>query len=435
MAIRLSHRVFQYRWLIFSIMAAAYFSAFFHRVSPSVVALDIQHEYGISAGLVGVLASAYFYSYAFIQFPAGLLSDSLGARAALSLFLFAGALGSILFGFAADLTEAVLGRIMIGLGAGMVFTPSMKIFSEWFRSNEFARVNSIFMAIGGLGALTAAQPLALLAGWIGWRAAFELIGVATLVLAVFVWTLVRDRPQVLGWPSLAEIDPVYGRTVSLGKPIPLWEGTRLVITEKYFWPIAMWGFCSSGCYFSFGGLWAGPYLMHVYGMTQSEAGSVLNMFAIGIVIGCPAMAYISDQLFQSRKKLLMSASVGLGTVILVLLVLPDDLPRSFLYFLFFCFSAFSVAPGVISITTTKELFPMQITGTSIGTVNLFPFVGGALMQLMLGWILDAYPKPEAGMYPLEAYRSMLAVLLLTSMGAFFSTLFMKETFQSVVSRK
>jgi len=426
---RLSRKVLRYRWLVFAVLAVAYFSAFFHRVSPSVVALDIQEEFGISAQLVGVLASAYFYSYAFIQFPAGLLSDSLGPRATVSVFLVVGSLGSLLFGLAPDLSLAMLGRVLIGFGAGMVFAPTMKVLSQWFRTIEFARVNSLFLAVGGIGALSAAEPLAFLQGWIGWRNSFELIGLGTILLAFVVWSVVRNRPQDLGWPSLAEIDPVYGKTLPSPKAISLWEGARRVITERYFWPVAVWSLASMGCYFAFGGLWAGPYLVHVYGMSRTEAGRILNMFALGIVVGSPLMAYMSDRLFRSRKKVLLLAAAGLVAVTAVLIAFPAGLPRPSLYVLFFCFSAFALAPGVISITATKELFPVEITGTSIGTVNLFPFVGGALMQLLIGWILDAYPRSAAGIYPLDAYRSMFGVLLCGALVGLISSVFVKETFR------
>jgi sugar phosphate permease len=434
MKMSIKRKVLLYRWLIFSVLAVAYFGAFFHRVCPSVVALDIQKDFGISAGLVGLLASAYFYSYAFIQFPAGLLSDSLGPRAAVSLFLLVGGVGSLLFGLAPDMPVAVLGRVMVGLGAGMIFAPTMKVVTQWFRTIEFARVNSIFLSVGGLGALFAAEPLAVLTGWIGWRVSFELIGVGTLLFTLSVWFLVRNRPQDLGWPSLAEIDPVYGKSLPPPQKIPLWEGARRVITEKYFWPVAIWNCLSMGCYFAFGGLWAGPYLVHVYGMSRAEAGGVLNMFAVGIVLGSPILAYASDRLLHTRKWMLTLGAVGLTVVLAVLLAFPVGLSRLTLHLLFFCFAAFALAPGVISITTTKELFPIEITGTSIGTMNLFPFLGGAVMQLLVGWMLDAYPKSEAGVYALDAYRAMLWVLMCAALVALAATLLIKETFPGLRKR-
>ena len=195
------HSVLRYRWVIFAIMALTYVSAFFHRICPAVVALDIQAAFGVSGGLIGLMASAYFYSYALIQFPAGLLSDSLGPRKTVTLFLIIGAVGSFMFGAAPTVETAVVGRVLVGLGAGMAFTPTIKIFSRWFRVNEFTRMTGVLLLMGGVGALSAAAPLAWISGLVGWRASFQIIGCGTLLLAGLVWLLVRDQPEDKGWPS------------------------------------------------------------------------------------------------------------------------------------------------------------------------------------------------------------------------------------------
>ncbi len=424
----LSRKVLSYRWLIFVIMASVYFAAFFHRVCPAVIALDVQATFSISAELVGLLASAYFYSYAIIQFPAGLLSDSFGPRKSVTLFTIIGAVGSILFGLAPNLETALVGRVLVGLGAGMVFAPTMKILSSWFRVNEFTKMNAIFLATGGVGALSAAEPLALMTGWLGWRAAFDLIGAATLLFGVLLWFLVRDRPQDFGWPSLAQIDPVYGQSLAPRQQIGLWEGVCRVLGEKYFWPIAGWAFFSMGIFFSFGGLWAGPYLMHIYGMTRVEAGNVLNMLAVGILCGSPLLGFASEKVFRSRRNVMRICAVVLFVEIVLLNIFPTGIPTPILYAMFLIFGACSLAPGVISITSTKELFPVEITGTSIGAVNLFPFFGGAVMQLVLGRILDSYPKAPTGAYPLSAYVNMFWILLPAAFIALVCAFMMKETF-------
>ncbi len=83
---------------------------------------------------------------------------------------------------------------------------------------------------------------------------------------------------------------------------------------------------------------------------------------------------------------------------------------------------------IIGFTTTKELFPVEIAGTSVGTVNLFPFLGGAVYMPVLGRVLDAYPKTVAGAYSIEGYTSMLLFLFLSSLAMLVCIFFMKETF-------
>ena len=93
-------KVLAYRWLIFCLLALAYFFVYFHRFALSIVAVDIDKAFKPSASLMGILGSVYFYCYAFMQFPAGLISDSLGPRKGVTFFLIIASLGSVLFGIA-----------------------------------------------------------------------------------------------------------------------------------------------------------------------------------------------------------------------------------------------------------------------------------------------------------------------------------------------
>jgi sugar phosphate permease len=428
-------KLFRYRWLIFWIMALSYVLVYFHRLCPAVVAVDLQRAFQTSAGYMGLLASAYFYPYAIMQFPAGLLSDSLGPRKTATFFLVVAGAGSLAFGLAPSMEVALLARVLVGLGVSLVFVTAMKILSQWFRVREFAFMTAILAAMGGVGALTAASPLALMTGWLGWRVSFEVIGVATLVMALLVWAFVRNRPEEMGWPSVAEIDHIGPGLSAPPLNIPLWEGARRVLKDRYFWPIAVWFFFLAGLFFSFGGLWAGPYFMHVYGMSRVEAGNVLSMTALGLIVGSPLVSILSDRVLHSRKKLLVLASAMVVGLMILLNVFPIGLPHLTLYVFMFLFSVCGAASVVIGFSTTKELFPVEIAGTSVGAVNLFPFLGGAIFQPILGWILDAYGKNVAGAYTLEAYKTVLLVLLAASVVSLASTFLMKETFPGSVGSR
>lgn len=428
MTTNLVRKVLVYRWFIFWIMALAYVVVYFHRLSPAVVALDLQKAFETTGGFMGLLASAYFYPYALMQFPAGLLSDSLGPRKTVTIFLLLAAIGSFAFGMSESVESAVLARILVGLGVSMVFIPTMKLLSQWFRVSEFAYMAAIVNTMGGVGALTAAAPLAYMTSQVGWRMSFELIGLVTLVMALLVWLTVRNRPSDLGWPSIAEIDHSGPGAVTSPQTIGLLQGAKRVLTEKYFWPIAMWFFLVCGIFFGFGGLWAGPYLMHTYGMDRAEAGSILNMIAVGLIVGSPFHSFLSNRILQSRKKTLTLSTACLVLLLTFLSAYPSGLPVACLYIFMFLLSVTASAIVVIAFTTTKELFPVEIAGTSVGAVNLFPFLGGAIFQPVMGAILDSFPKTHTGAYSIEAYSSMILLMLAASIVAFLATFFMKDTF-------
>jgi len=426
---KLVRKVLSFRWLLFAILAAAYSLVYFHRFSPSVVADDLMRDFRTTAGILGQLGSIYFYCYAAMQFPAGLLSDSIGPRRTVMYSLLIGAAGSVLFAVSPSIQIAKLSRVLVGLGVSMVFIPTLKMVSQWFRAREFALMSGVLQAAGGLGILGATWVLGLLATWFGWRLSFHIIGVCTAVTVAAVWLAVRDKPADVGWPSIAQIDGCTEEANPAQGKIGLWQGVWRVVSEGAFWPVAVWFFFDCGIFFGFGGLWAGPYLMHTYGLSKGQAGAILSMTAWAMILGGPLLGLLSQKVLRSRKKTFILCTSLLAVLLLFLNVFPAGLPLAALYLWFFLFSVSSSAIVVMGFTMTKELFPVEIAGTSVGMVNFFPFLGGAVFMPVLGRVLDAYPRNDAGGYPVAGYHMVLVILLLASLISLACTFVMKETYR------
>ncbi len=410
----------RYRWLIFWILALSYVLVYFHRLCPAVVAVDMMRDLNAGGAMLGLLGSAYFYTYALMQLPAGLLSDSWGPRRTITLFFAVAFIGSLLLGLAPTVLWAIVGRALVGLGVSMLFVPTMKVLAEWFRIREFATMTGILMAMGGIGTLTAATPLALLSTWIGWRLSFVVVGIATSALAILVWLFVRDRPADLGWPSPSE------QSVTSPQAVGLMEGMKKVLAYPRFWPVAIWFFFDCAVFFSFGGLWGGPYLMQVYGLTKAQAGQILSMLAIGMIAGSPMLSVLSNRVFQGRKPVLVLSSFVLLCLTALLAFYTDGLPIAGLYLICLGLGIFSSAVVVIGFTTTKELFPVQIAGTSTGLVNIFPFAGGAIFQPLLGYVLESHGR-VGDAFTLAGYEKAFFVLFVCGIIAFVASLCLQET--------
>ena len=282
-------RARRYRYLVCLSVFLAYIMVFFHRLCPAVIALDMQQSFQVGGTLLGVLGSAYFYPYALMQIPVGLLADSWGPRKTVSSFLILAAAGALLMAYTGSLGLAVAGRVLVGVGVSTVFVCNFKLLAEWFSPRRFVVMGGLFTATGGLGALGASSPLAWLSESLGWRGSLAAVGLATAAIAALVWLVVRDRPQDKGWPSL-RTEPTYqadGGTKAKPK-IGLWEGMRQVVCAARFWPISLWTFTCIGTSFALVGLWGGPYLMQAQGLSKAEAGLVLNMSALA---GTPVAHY------------------------------------------------------------------------------------------------------------------------------------------------
>jgi sugar phosphate permease len=120
----------------------------------------------------------------------------------------------------------------------------------------------------------------------------------------------------------------------------------------------------------------------------------------------------------------------LVVLLLFLYIFPANLPLWVLYVWFFMFSVCSSSIVIMAFTTTKELFPIEIAGTSVGTVNFFPFFGGAVFQWLLGWVLDTVGKTTSGGYSAQAYSVVLLILFISSLISLGCTFLMKETYRS-----
>lgn len=136
-----------YRWLAFAVFAAAFVLAFFARYSTAVLVDELQRSFGIGAAGVGLLAAAYFWPYAIMQPPAGVLADTVGPRRAVAAFLALAAAGTAIFAVAPSLAVAVLGRALGGFGVGIVYVCALRVFADHFRAGAFAAVVGLFNAI------------------------------------------------------------------------------------------------------------------------------------------------------------------------------------------------------------------------------------------------------------------------------------------------
>jgi len=174
------------------------------------------------------------------------------------------AAGAILTGMASTFELVIAGRLLIGVGVAMVYIPLLKILAAWYRKNEFASLTGILLAVGNIGALSAASPLALMCAYYGWQQVFIMLGVISLVLAVLAWMITRDRPEDMNLPSIQEIEALeLGESVpeaQMMEEIPMGKALRMTFgAGMKFWPLAIWFFFMYGSMMVYQGLWAGPF--------------------------------------------------------------------------------------------------------------------------------------------------------------------------------
>lgn len=363
-------------WVVVMALSSAYFLAYFHRVSPAVLALDLQREFHLTAAALGILSSTYFYPYALLQLPVGSLVDRWGTRLVVTGFIALAGVGSLLFGLAPSFGLAALARGLVGAGVAGVYIPALKAFSSWAGPQEFASVTGLLMAAGNLGALTATAPLAYAAARIGWRATSLGIGLLSLALAAWLWLILQPKPGQVGQEKRPEEDP----------PGEGWRRAWELFREPQ---VLLMGLSLLGKYgplMSFLGLWGGIYLIAVHGLEKETADYILMMIALGYTIGGPLFGYLSDRVFKRRRPILVVGMAFFFFTWFPFLIGWRLNPFSWALLALFM-GITSGGTGALNFAIVKESVPPYLAGTALALVNTLAFAAVTVFQPLTGWAI------------------------------------------------
>lgn len=419
-------------WVVWGVAVSGQFLNTFHRVSASVVVDELMAVFDMSAAGVGSLVAVYFYAYAAMQVPAGMLADSYGPRRLLTWGCMVAGLGTIVFGLAPSVSLLYAGRLLLTMGVSVVFVSVLTIQANWFPSRLFGRVSSLLGCIGGTGSLVAATPMALLVIHIGWRTSFEVLGLVSFMFAAACWVVVRDRPSDVGASSregsLEKGTEPTARRVSAAAPLK--RRFSSMLRNKFVWPPLFIGMGAYGTLLVFQGAWGVPYLMQVHGMTRDSAATLMLLLTVGFMTGMVVLALVSDRYRTRKVPAVVGAATYLALWLVILLWNGGKPPVAALYPIMFLLGA-SGGFTIITLACVKEVVPRSIAGMSMGLVNIGPFLMAALLQVVFGLMLDWHWEGEMSegvrIYGLGAYRTGLFTIVGGTLFYVVGALTLKET--------
>jgi sugar phosphate permease len=417
-------KMLTYRWVSYGILLLTYIFVYFDRVAPAVVAPELMKDFGLTATALGILSSMYFYPYAAMQIPSGVLSDYIGPRYSVSIFFVLAAIGTALFGIAGTFGLCIFGRFLMGVGVAVVWMPCMKILYNWFRPNECATLTGMMLTWGNVGAILASAPLAFMVGIVGWRYSFFWLGAFMFILAVLNVIILRNKPADMGLPTVSQIDGIdYYPAQASGQQTTFRENFFKLLKMKNYWLISLYAFTIYGTVMGFQGLWFVPYVQNVYSLTKQQAANMLMFWPIGMALGCFAAGWCSDRVLKSRRKTSLYGMIIYALTWIPVVFYTGSIPVGMFYPLLFIMGFFCGAyvPNYAHIADGQ---PTSFMATSNGMINIWYFIGGAAYQALMGLILDHYGKID-GKFAMDAYQTSfvfcLASLLIGAVAMYFTT--------------
>jgi MFS family permease len=384
----------QVRWILCAVTPLVILSQFF-RSSNAVIAPSLMSDLGMSAEDIGVLSSSFFFVFAVMQIPLGVLLDRFGARLIMSLLLLLAVAGSLCFAAGETLSELVLGRLLIGVGCAGLMVGSLVILARWYPRARFAGAMATLFAFANAGNLAATLPLAASVTAWGWRSTFVGLGVITALLAGFFFVVARDAPPDHPYHD-RQPETLLQVVRGLGK---IFHTRDLCLV----FPMVAVGYAS---FISIVGLWGGPYLYEVYGLSSIARGNVLSLMALSMIVGTLAYGRL-DHYFTSRRALTTFGGCTTAAVLVVLAVDPGG-PLWWTITLLCLFGLFG-AYSLVVMAHGLALFPDELAGRGTTALNTALMGGAAIIQAVTGAVVDAFPHRQ-GEEAMMAYALVFAIL-------------------------
>lgn len=362
------------------------------RTVNAVLAPDLVRALGLTSGQLGLLTSAFFFSFALVQLPVGLALDRYGPRKVQLVLLMVAALGALLFARGTTFTQLLVARAVIGFGLGGCFMSAVKAISGNISPAKLPSVQGYMIAVGGLGAATATLPVRLALEFTDWRGLFTMLAALAACIGVLIWMAAprAEPPPGAQRPSVQSIlevyrDPAFRRTASL-----------MLVPHAVFFGVQ--------------GLWIGRWLSDVGHFSDAAVAWLLYLSMAAVIFGAIGVGMLTEWAGRHGIKPLDVGAIGIGLFVLVQVAIVCNYMPS-LALLSVLFTLIGTITGIEYAIVAQSMQP-TLTGRAATCLNLLIFVGAFLVQAGFGLIVGMWRADAANHYPAIAYRVAFGVLVL-----------------------
>ncbi|MFB3904625.1 MAG: MFS transporter [Acidobacteriota bacterium] len=376
------------RVAIMTALTLGYGVAYTCRLGLSVVKKPLIDGGIFSADELGLIGSGIFYGYAFGKLVNGFLADHANIRRFLTAGVLLSALVNVAMGWSTLLWVWILLWALNGWFQGFGAPAGMVSLSQWFSNRERGRYYGIWSTAHSLGEGLTFIGSAALVTYFGWQAGFVGPGLLCVILALAMSVFLRDRPQTLGLPPVADwrndhVEPARAGTAGRST----WQTQLSILKLPSIWILAL---ASATMYMTRYGMnsWGMLYLQEAKGYSDLQAGGLLALNPLAGIAGCAAYGFISDKLFEARRPPLNLICALMEILALsIMFFAPPGHPL--LLSLAFLMYGFSINGLVTSLggLFAVDISPKKAAGAAMGFIGVFSYVGAAIQERISGSLI------------------------------------------------
>lgn len=382
-----------FRWYVAAMMWAAIAINYIDRTVLSAAAPHIQSEFHLNAFQMGIVLSAFFWSYALLQLPAGYLADRFGQKKTLGFAVVWWSLATAVTGMATGFKSLMGLRVALGVGEAAAYPSNAGISSKWFPRQERATVAAIFDSGSKFGGAIALPLIVYLIAAVGWKNTFCVIGSLGVIWGVVWLMMFRESPSV--HPAVNEAERNYilagqvsGDAEDSSRPMKWYELFRY----RNIWAMCI-GFFMINYNSYFFITWLPTYLVKARGMSLMEMGIMASLPLIVSMVVEVVAGWASDKVFASGRLsltatrklflivgLLMASSIGFAAF--------AESAVTAVVLLCIAKSGTTVAASQVW-ALPSDVAPRNMTSMVAGIQNSVSNMGGVVGPIITGFILNA----------------------------------------------
>ena len=383
------------RWAIAVLLFFGVLINYFDRTNLSVTEGAVRTDFGLTAGQMGIVLSAFLWSYALMQIPAGLLLDKIGVRWVVRVATWIWGLACLLTAIASGTGVLILSRILLGVAEAPVFPGAMKATGYWFPRDERGLSTAVFDSGQRLSNVIGTPLVALAVVGFGWRGAFWTTGALSVVFALVFWFGYRNPKQARRAGRLSEAEYAHIRDggaqdedVRQANPF---ANLGYVLGRRKVWGLSL-GLACAGYTAWMLLTWLPGYLQTALHMSVLKSGLFTAIpWLIAVVAEFVVPGWLVDHLIQrGRRPTLVRKAVLVAGMIIAVGVIGAAFTTSVAVALFW------ITVGTVGITLAfcvsnsipALIAPEGSVGAVASTMNFVNTLLGAAAPIVTGYLVQ-----------------------------------------------
>lgn len=389
----LSQKITHGRYLVVFMLFVTVVINYLDRANMSVAAPALRHQFGLDSPHLGLLLSAFGWTYVLFQIPGGLLVDRVKPQIFYAVIIALWSFTTLMIGFSVGITMLVLLRMLVGVFEAPSYPMNNKIVTFWMPEKERASSIAFYTSGQYVGLAFLTPVMILLQVHFGWQGIFVLTGAAGLVWAAIWYALYRD-PRYAKNVSQAELIHIRENgglvesATATKMPVTFSDFT-LVLGRRKLWGLYIGQFALTSTQWFFL-TWFPTYLVHYRHMDFIKAGVYGSLPFIAAFCGVLCGGFFSDMLLKrgatlgfARRTPIIAGFLLSTCIIGANYVNSTELVIGFLTLAFFGNGFASQTWSLVS-----AMAPRRLIGLTGGVFNVFGNLPGIIVPLVIGYLIQ-----------------------------------------------